>query len=209
MFAVNGLSGYSPYIEGTVTAEGDNLVIWTKAAAELLLGRQDTGPLAPAAEHGELTDMSFLRTLLARVEAIWHSRAKAALRRGRFDNSIARWNKASSAALEMVSAHAALRAADAFIQAVQQAAEPGAQHVLRQLCMLFLLEKVSAHTGDLLAEAHLSAAHIRQLPLVTDSLLDDLAPHMRTLVDGFDLPEQFLNAIPMANTTGVNLADYA
>ena len=32
LFAVNGLAGFPDYIEGTITAEGDNLVIWTKAA---------------------------------------------------------------------------------------------------------------------------------------------------------------------------------
>ncbi|MGW8327507.1 acyl-CoA dehydrogenase family protein [Streptomyces sp. NPDC055897] len=210
LFAVNGLSEYAPYIEGTVTAEGDNLVIWTKAAAELLLGHQHTAPPpALAAGPGELTDLCFLRTLLARAEAIWQMRAKAALRRDRSGGSVARWNKASSAALEMVSVHAALRAADAFLEAVDQAVEPQARHLLQQLCTLFLLGQIGAHTGDLLAEAHLSADHIRELPLLTDSLLDDLAPHMTTLVDGFDLPEQFLDAIPIANGAGFDLAGYA
>ncbi|MFI2765342.1 acyl-CoA dehydrogenase [Streptomyces echinatus] len=210
LFAVNGLSDYAPYIEGTVTAEGDNLVIWTKAAAELLLGHQDTTP-APlgAAGTGELTDLSFLRALLARAEAIWKTRAKAALRRDRTGGSVARWNKASSAALEMVSVHAALRAAEAFIEAVEQAAGPRARHLLQQLCTLFLLDQLGAHTGDLLAAGHISADHIRELPLLTDSLLDDLAPHMTTLVDGFDLPEQFLDAIPIANGAGIDLAAYA
>ncbi|MER5546378.1 acyl-CoA dehydrogenase [Streptomyces sp. NPDC002589] len=212
LFAVNALSGYAPYIEGTITAEGDNLVIWTKAAAELLLGHQDSTPApspVPAAGHGELSDVFFLRALLARSEAIWHARARAALRRDRFEGSVARWNKASSAALEMVRAYAVLRAADAFIEAVEQAAEPLARHLLGQLCTLFLLDQLGARTGDLLAEEHISADHIRELPVLADALLDGLAPHMMTLVDGFDLPEQFLDAIPLAGGAGIDLAHYA
>lgn len=210
LFAVNGLSDYAPYIEGTVTAEGDNIVIWAKAAAELLLGHQ-TASVAPtpSARPGKLTDLHFLRTLLARAEAIWQARARTALRGERSGGSVARWNKASTAALQMVSVHAALRAADAFIEAVEQAGEPRARQLLEQLCTLFLLDQIGPHTGDLLAEEHINADHVRELPLVSDSLLDDLAPHMATLVEGFDLPDQFLAAIPIANGAGVDLADYA
>lgn len=210
LLAVNGLSEYAQYIEGTVTAEGDNLVIWAKAAGELLLGHWATAtPVPPSAGPGKLADPYFLRTLLFRAQAIWQARARTALRRERSDGSVARWNKASSAALEMVSVHAALRAADAFIEAMEQAGNPQARRLLEQLCTLFLLDQISTHTGDLLAEAHINADHIRELPLLTDSLLDDLAPHMSTLVEAFDLPDQFLAGIPIANSAGVDLADYA
>lgn len=38
LFLANGITGQLAANEGTITAEGDNLVIWVKAAGELLLG---------------------------------------------------------------------------------------------------------------------------------------------------------------------------
>ncbi|MET9182609.1 acyl-CoA dehydrogenase [Kitasatospora aureofaciens] len=210
LFAVNGLAGYAQYAEGTVTAEGDNLVIWSKAAAELLFSHQaDAAAATTPPASGELTDPHVLRALLARAEAIWQARARTALRRGPFNDPVARWNATSSAALRMVSVHATVQAADAFIDAVHRAAEPRARHLLRQLCTLFLLDQLGHHTGDLLAESHLTPDQVRQLPTVTDSVFADLAPHMTTLVDAFDLPGQFLDAIPIANGARIDLADYA
>lgn len=210
LFAVNGLAGFPDYVEGTVTAEGDNLVIWAKAAAELLF---ETGPSrsATASPTGpqELTNPRFLRSLLAQAEAIWQARARDSLRRGPAKDPVARWNRASSAALEMVSLHTALRAADAWLEAAQQVTRPAARRLLDELCLLFLLEQIRSHTGDLLTESHMSADHVRELPFVLDTVLDGLAPHMRTLVDAFDLPEEYLGAVPIANSGRNALADYA
>ncbi|MFE1885970.1 acyl-CoA dehydrogenase family protein, partial [Streptomyces diastatochromogenes] len=118
LFAANGLSEFPQYVEGTITAEGDNLVIWVKAAAEMLFEHQPPreAPVPPG-DVDRLTDPRHLRGLLARAEAAWQDRARAALRRGPSGDPVERWNGASSAALEMVSVHARLQAADAFLDA--------------------------------------------------------------------------------------------
>ncbi|MFH8775282.1 acyl-CoA dehydrogenase [Streptomyces sp. NPDC017958] len=210
LFAANGLSEFPQYVEGTITAEGDNLVIWVKAAAEMLFEHQ---PPREAPEHPggveRLTDPGHLRGLLARAEAGWQDRARAALRRGPSGDPVERWNGASSAALEMVSVHARLRAADAFLDAVARATDPGARELLDRLCVLFLLQQIGEHTGDLLADGHLSADQVRALPQLLDDVLRDLAPHMTDLAEGFDLPAAYLEGIPLANSGHISLADYA
>ncbi|MEU2055949.1 acyl-CoA dehydrogenase family protein [Streptomyces bungoensis] len=210
LFAANGLSEFPHYIEGTITAEGDNLVIWVKAAAEMLFEHQaPRQDVVPPRGVEQLTDPRHLRGLLAAAESVWQDRARAALRRGPSKDPVERWNGASGAALEMVSAHARLRAADAFLDAAGRAGSRDAGELLERLCVLFLLEQIGEHTGDLLADGHLSADQVRALPQVRDDVLGGLAPRMTDLVEGFDLPAAYLDAIPLANPDGVSLADYA
>ncbi|MFH8467710.1 acyl-CoA dehydrogenase [Streptomyces sp. NPDC017991] len=215
LFPANGLADLPLNIEGGITAEGDNLVIWVKAASEMVFGHQvaRTGgapgaPVAPAAPADrEITELPFLRDLLADVERIWQDRARAALREGPSGDPVGRWNVTSEAALEMVSAHARLRAADAFLAAIARTADARAGHLMRNLCRLFLLRQLAAHTGDLLAEGRVTADHVRGLPRAVDTVLGDLAPHLMTLVDAFDLPAEVLSSIPIASGGYVGGAD--
>ncbi|MGW4024073.1 acyl-CoA dehydrogenase family protein [Streptomyces sp. NPDC005009] len=202
LFRYNGLADITQNVEGTITAEGDNLVIWVKAAAEMLFEHQTEKPSPPPLPLDEqpLTELSFLRGLLAGIEHLWQIRARAALRRGPSGNPLARWNRASTAGVEMVSAHARLKAADAFLAAIEHTAESTARFLLEDLCRLFLLQEITRHTGDLLAENHLTPAHIRELPAAVDTLMEQLAPHLPLLVEAFNLPEEFLASVPLANS---------
>ncbi|MFJ5531638.1 acyl-CoA dehydrogenase [Streptomyces sp. NPDC093261] len=197
LFPANGIADLTANIEGGITAEGDNLVIWVKAASEMVFGHQSAKPEALPA--GELTDLPFLRGLLAQVEAIWQARARTALREGPSGDPVGRWNVTSSAALEMVSAHACLQAADAFAAAADQASDPRSAALLRSLCRLFLLRRLREHTGDLLAEGHLRPDQVRALPKTLDTTVAGLAPHMMTLVDAFDFPAELLSRVPIAS----------
>ncbi|MGR6970999.1 acyl-CoA dehydrogenase family protein [Streptomyces cynarae] len=197
LFPANGISELPGNIEGGITAEGDNLVIWVKAASEMVFGHAPRPPQAPPAD-ADLTDLVFLRGLLARVEAIWQQRARTALREGPSGDPVGRWNTASEAALEMVSAHAQLQAANAFATASERPTDPRTRRLLRNLCRLFLLSHLRAHTGDLLAEGHLSPDHVRSLPKARDTLITELAPQMMTLADAFDFPPEMLARIPIA-----------
>ncbi|WP_406134673.1 acyl-CoA dehydrogenase [Streptomyces sp. NBC_01089] len=201
LFSANGLADFPQYTEGTITAEGDNLVIWVKAAGEILFRSTAEAPGegdVPVAER-TLTDLRFLRELLADAERLWRTRAGAALRRGPAGNPLGRWNTASDAALEMVGAHAAVRAADAFLNAVEHALDPTARGLLERLCRLFLLRQLGEHTGDLLADGRLTAEHVCALPEAIDTVTAELAPHLQSLVDAFDLPAEYFDALPMLN----------
>ncbi|TPQ24134.1 acyl-CoA dehydrogenase [Streptomyces sporangiiformans] len=206
LFPANGLADLPLNIEGGITAEGDNLVIWVKAASEMVFGHQvaRTGHVDPASgrddgDDRDLTDLAFLRDLLAEVEHIWQGRARTALREGPSGDPVGRWNVTSAAALEMVSAHARLQAADAFLGAATRARDPRSRFLMESLCRLFLLKQLGEHTGDLLADGHLTPDHVRALPKALDTVIGDLAPHMMTLVDAFDLPAEVLSSIPIAS----------
>ncbi|MFB7272464.1 acyl-CoA dehydrogenase [Streptomyces sp. NPDC056244] len=201
LFPVNGISELPSRIEGAITAEGDNLVIWVKAASEMIFHhkrepRRESG--VPLADES-LTDLGFLRDLLVEVESDAQDRASKALRGGPSGDFQARWNGASTDALEIVSAHAPRRAADAFIAAAARTTEPEARVVLEKLCLLFLLGQLKPHTARLLARNRLTADHVLAFPDVRSETIASLVPHMQTLADAFDLPDEFLATIPIAS----------
>lgn len=203
LFPANGLSELPGNVEGGITAEGDNLVIWLKAASEMVFGHE-SGPATPVLPVGrDLGDLGFLRDLLASAERIWQRRAREALRGGPSGDPLGRWNETSGAALEMVSLHARLQAADALRAAAARTTHARARFLLENLCRLFLLDQLREHTGDLLAAGLMSAEHVTSLHGTTESVVGALSPHLMTLVDAFHIPEEYLSRIPLAN------ADYA
>ncbi|MGW7304668.1 acyl-CoA dehydrogenase family protein [Streptomyces sp. NPDC054835] len=203
LFPENGLADLPLNVEGGITAEGDNLVIWQKAASELVFAHEAGPATAP---EGSLTDLPFLRDLHACVERIWQTRARSALRNGPSGDPVGRWNETSGAALEMVGAHARVAAADAFLAAADRAT--GARPLLEDLARLFLLHELRPHTGDLLAAGHLTPAQVDSLHTTTNHTLATLAPHLGPLAAAFDLPAEYLTATPIANADYLNHFTY-
>ena len=202
LFPGNGISDLPANIEGGITAEGDNLVIWVKAASEMVFGHRV--PLPPArTAPGDVDDPAFLRDLLVHAESIWQKRARTALREGPSGDPTGRWNATSTPALEMVEAHACRTAADAFLAAADRATDPTARTLLRALCRIFLLRRLREHTGDLLAEGLLTPDQVRALPRALDTATAASAPHLLTLADAFDLPPDLLSRIPLAGAGSI------
>ncbi|MBT2488586.1 acyl-CoA oxidase [Streptomyces sp. ISL-96] len=200
LFTPNRLAELMADIEGTITAEGDNLVICLKAAAEMIFNHEVDLPPTGALPMSErtLSDPAFLQELLGEVEAIWQTRARLALRQGKKGDPTARWNATSAPALEIVFAHAERQAAQALLTAAGLATDPLARFLLDRLGRLFLLKQLSKHTGDLLAEERMTADHVRALPQAVETAIAELAPHLMTLVEAFDIPEEALSAYPLA-----------
>ncbi|MFC9618553.1 acyl-CoA dehydrogenase [Streptomyces sp. NPDC056930] len=193
LFLANGIAGQLAANEGTITAEGDNLVIWVKAAGEMLLGHfTPKEPHDAPPEARDLDDPAFLQDLLADIERIWHQRARTRLRNAPAGNPLNRWNTTVTPALELVDAYAHSQAAQALLDAADQAPHPAAQRQLRLLHRLFTLRRVAAHSGDLLAEGYLTGAQVRQLPDAAESVVVDLAPEALTLTNGFAVVEDVL-----------------
>ncbi|MGW0964620.1 acyl-CoA dehydrogenase family protein [Streptomyces sp. NPDC002516] len=209
LFAVNHLAGFPDYIEGTITAEGDNLVIWAKAAAELLL-TPHTPPPTPPTHTGpaDLTNPHHIHTLLTHAENIWHTRARTALRNAPPKNPAGRWNHASTPALEMLTLHTTNHAATALLNATHNTTNPHTKTLLTHLTHLFLLQQLRPHTGDLITHHHLTPQQNNQLPTLTDTLTHTLAPHLTTLTQAFNLPTPYLNAIPITTTHRPTLTNY-
>lgn len=180
-------------IESTITAEGDNLVIWTKAAADMLTGRGYSPPAAPAARTGPLTDRGFLLDLLVRHElyCLRHARARV----GRTGTGpLDRWNQVVNPALDLVDAYATRRAAQAFLAAVDRVTDDAARSLLEQVFQLFALERLAPHAGLLLADGHLTADMVRDLAPAVDRIGAGLAPHALALVEAFAIPDDILQA---------------
>ncbi|MFF5205995.1 acyl-CoA dehydrogenase [Streptosporangium sp. NPDC000396] len=213
LFPLNGIADYLNSNELAITAEGDNLPIWLKAAGKMVLGHASppppplatalTGPPATA-----LTSPPFLQYLLTSVEGIWDRRARAALERCADPDPLGRWNAASNPALELVAAHAQRLAGDAMLSAAAGTSHPEAKRLLHLLHRLFALRRIAVHSGDLLAAGHLSADHVDELPAVLDAAVADLVPHALDLVGAFAIPEELLERFPIAHRSHDAMAEH-
>ncbi|MEU4098050.1 acyl-CoA dehydrogenase [Streptomyces sp. NPDC026673] len=196
----NGIAYQLAANEGTITAEGDNLVIWVKAAGELLLGNFTAQPARQLpAEDRALSDPAFLQDLLADLARIWHQRARTRLRSGTAGGPLGRWNRTVTPALKLVDAYAHHLAAVAMRDAASTAGHPDARTLLEQVHRLFALRRIAAYSGDLLAENLLTASQVRQLPDEIENVIDALAPHAMTLAAGFAVSEDILNDHPITH----------
>lgn len=204
----NGMTELVTGVEGAITAEGDNLAVHAKAAADMLFAAgperagktsgNGTGSTPVDRTPGELADPRFLGRLLAAVEEIWFTRAgKRALRAPQGD-ALARWNAASGAALRGVEAHAYRQAAEAYGEALATLPEGAARERLAELEQLFALEWVARNSGDLLAAGLLTAGQVDTLPEATEELIAAVAVHAPELVESFALPEELLADWPIA-----------
>ncbi len=214
LLSVNRIVDLITPIESTITAEGDNLVIWTKAAADMLTGRgyrppaetaapaESAVPAASAVPAGAAdragpaaapTGSRRLLEVLIRHELRCLRRARERLGRPS-TGPLDRWNHAVNPGLELVDAYAARRAAEAFLAAVDQVGDTATRTVLDQLFQLFALQRLAPHAGLLLADGHLSAEDVRELDPAADRISAWLAPHALTLVDAFAIPDEVLQA---------------
>ncbi len=199
----NGITFQLAANEGTITAEGDNLVIWTKAAGEMLLGGLTLKPASEALpEDRSLRDPQHLQDLLADVERIWHERARTRLRTKGARSPLERWNATVTSALRLVDAHAHRLAAEALLSAAAQVTSTHARSLLVDLHGLFALREVAAHSGDLLAQGRLTADQVLDLPDVIESVITDLAPHALEMVEAFSVPHGQLDRHPILRPDG-------
>ncbi|MFJ3140828.1 acyl-CoA dehydrogenase [Streptomyces sp. NPDC086843] len=196
LFSVNALADFPHYTEGTITAEGDNLVIWTKAAAEMIFNHTTTP--TPPHPH-DLTDNTHLRNLLTHAEHLWQTRARHALRTTPTNDPLTRFNTASTPALRMVETHAQLQAANAFLTTINHTTNPTTRHLLTHLCRLFLLTQLTPHTTDLLTTGHLTPHQTQTLHTLHDHTIHTLTPHTTTLTNAFHLPTPYLTHIPLTH----------
>lgn len=198
MFQFNGVGGQAAALDSVITAEGDNLPIVVKVAAETLF-REIPTPEAVDAHDLRKAPLNDLRQLLTAAESLVARRARERFRSGTgAERGLARWNSAALPAVEAAMIHAVGQAADAFLAAVERCPDRQAQRLLTELCHLFFLTELQPHTAGLLAEGYLSADAVRSLPDAVEERIVALTPHMLTLVSAFRL-DGYLAGIPIAN----------
>lgn len=199
LLSVNRIADMIMATEGAITAEGDNLVVWSKAGADMLMGRGYCPPAKPEPTTGSLTDCEFLLSLLVQHELYCCQYARTRLRQPG-SGAMGRWNGVVNPALDLVSAFAGRRAAQALLAACRRA-HGADRNLLEYLLQLFVLRTLAPHTGILLAEGHLDADQVRAVPSLIDQVAESLAPHALGLVEAFAIPEEVLQA-PIATGEG-------
>lgn len=205
LLSVNRIVDLLTPIESTITAEGDNLVIWSKAAADMLTGRGYSPPVPPAARTGPLTDCGLLLDLLVHHELSCLQHARDRLMQPSTD-PMDRWNHAVNPALDLVDAHTTRRAAQAFLVCVDRVDDSATRSTLEQLFRLFALQRLMPHAAQLLADGHLTAEAVRDLAPAVDHVCAALAPHALALVEAFAVPDDMLQA-PIATDHYSDLYD--
>ncbi|MDT0494049.1 acyl-CoA dehydrogenase [Streptomyces sp. NPDC012600] len=192
----NGMTELFTGIEGAITAEGDNLAVHAKAAAEMLFSATVGEEAEPG--PGELDDPRFLGRLLAAVEALWFTRARERMSAAPSGDPLGRWNAASGAALRGVEAYGYRQAGEAYEQAVATLPDGPARERLTELHRLFALQWIARNSGDLLAAGRLTAEQVSLLPDAVEGLIATVARHAPALVRSFALPERLMSDWPIA-----------
>jgi acyl-CoA oxidase len=205
LLPVNGITAYLADVEGTITAEGDNLALWAKAGAELLLdGPPDPAAVpqqrttAPPGAPGDLAEPAARQALLATAERLRLARARTRLHQAPSGDSLRRWNAAAPDALAAVTARAEHGAAAELLAWADAARDGTARALLLDLHQLFSARRLEGHGALLLAARELTHAQAALLPQLQEQALDRLADRALTLVAAFDLPESLYARRPIA-----------
>ncbi|GHE11618.1 acyl-CoA dehydrogenase family protein [Klenkia taihuensis] len=83
---------------------------------------------------------------------------------------------------------------EAFVAAVDRTADPAAKALLAKLCDLYALTTIEADRGWFLEHGRLTPARSKAVTSAVNGLLKELRPYMSTLVDGFAIPDAWVQA---------------
>ncbi|MGQ0576654.1 MAG: acyl-CoA dehydrogenase family protein [Pseudonocardia sp.] len=149
----------------------------------------------PLRHRGELADRAVQRALLTGREthllAGVARRLRAALRPGA--DQFAIFNAAQDHVLDAARAHVDRVVFDAFAAAVDRAQDPRVRELLGRLCDLHVLARLDADRAWYVEHGFLTAARSRSLTPAVNALCGELRPHARLLVDGFGIPQTWLD----------------
>jgi acyl-CoA oxidase len=210
MFSVNRIADYLLMTQGVITAEGDNEVILSKAAGELMALRRTTSPGSQLDPNGrDLLDERFILALLKFRESVLceeTSQVFHAQLRGNSDVFSA-WNDNINAALSVAHAHGARLAFEEFSRAASEMEVASNRAALRLLVLFYGLQELSKAAAWFLNRGALLREHVERLPRAIDELCVELLPHASNLVEGFSIPNTLLRA-PIASEDYVASFDF-
>ncbi|MGA6168200.1 acyl-CoA dehydrogenase [Amycolatopsis magusensis] len=83
---------------------------------------------------------------------------------------------------------------EAFTAAIARCQDPAVAALLERVCDLYALSNIEADRAWFLEHGRLTSTRSKAVVAAVNSLCAELRPHARTLVDGFAVPEQFLQA---------------
>ncbi|GIE90267.1 acyl-CoA dehydrogenase [Actinoplanes regularis] len=112
------------------------------------------------------------------------------------------FNDVQDHVLKTATAHIDRITLEAFVAGVERATDPGARALLDRVCDLYALTVIEADRGWFLEHGRLTPARSKAITAVINDLLKELRPHLRTLVDAFAIPDEWLNAAILREEPG-------
>ncbi|WP_045744203.1 acyl-CoA dehydrogenase [Actinoplanes rectilineatus] len=109
------------------------------------------------------------------------------------DDPFAIFNDVQDHVLRTAAAHIDRVTLEAFVAGIERA-DPSVKDLLSRVCDLYALSVIEADKGWLLEHGRLTPGRSKAVTAVVNDLLKELRPHMRTLVDGFAIPDVWLNS---------------
>ncbi|MGK5518187.1 acyl-CoA dehydrogenase family protein [Micromonospora sp. URMC 107] len=104
------------------------------------------------------------------------------------------FNDVQDHVLAVAAAHIDRVTLEAFVAGIEDTADPAVQALLSRVCDLYALSVIEADKGWFLEHGRLTPARSKAITGVVNGLLKELRPHMRTLVDGFAIPDAWLHS---------------
>ncbi|MEV6823383.1 acyl-CoA dehydrogenase [Amycolatopsis sp. NPDC051102] len=191
LFAVNRIAEYLGTGMVTITSEGDNTVIVSKAAQHLVMGIGRHAPGEnPGADGSRDRYGSLLRAREQRL--ILACRADRAAHPGR--SPFEAWNAVGDALIAIADAHSVRCAHEAVRRAARRVGQREAAEALERIADSYALLAIHEHCGFHLTEGLISLQEARALPGLLAEAHDGLAPIAGELVAAFGIPQSVLNA---------------
>jgi acyl-CoA oxidase len=109
-------------------------------------------------------------------------------------DAFAVFNSCQDHLLSAARAHIDRWVLEAFREAIERCSDKGVRTLLRRVCALHALSVVEGDRGWLLEHGRLTSTQAKAVIAMVNQLCDELRPHATTLVDGFGIPEAWLDA---------------
>ncbi|MFI9005838.1 acyl-CoA dehydrogenase [Actinosynnema sp. NPDC053489] len=196
LFAVNRIAEYLGTGMVAITSEGDNAVVASKAAQQLVMGIGGPAPgeaVDAAADRGDGVLGRCGSLLLAREQRLTQDcRAAVADNPGR--SPFEAWNAVGDALIAIADAHSVRCAHEAVRRAAVRVGQREAAGALERVADLYALLAIDEHCGFYLTEGLVSLEEARALPGLLAEAQDALTPIAQELVEAFGIPRTVLNA---------------
>ncbi|MFC7546930.1 acyl-CoA dehydrogenase [Plantactinospora sp. GCM10030261] len=112
------------------------------------------------------------------------------------------FNDVQDHVLAVAAAHIDRVTLEAFVAGIENTADPAVRALLSRVCDLYALSVIETHKGWFLEHGRLTPARSKAITAVVNGLLKELRPHMRTLVDGFAIPDEWLHCAMLREEPG-------
>jgi len=104
------------------------------------------------------------------------------------------FNDAQDHLLRAARAHVERVVLEAFLAGLERCPDPAAHALLSRVCDLYVLATIEADLAWFQAHGRLTPTRAKSVTSAVNTLCQQLRPHAQTLVDGFAIPPQYLDA---------------